>query len=327
MFGIEPDSDSDDGALAEAISALDEADEELSPGGTDDSDYEENPLPFGTDPDASDEDDEDNDDEERESAAENDGDESEDADEDDKDWRGNEGNVEEEEGDVGSGDRADEVDSEEDDEGDEIRLVPEPKSHRSSHLRVKRVVPVWFYGFSTTFDSWDTFHTSFDDFQAQTFQQFSMRTSTSVFLRNKQILEKDKERKRAAKKARKPITLVPAEWVTYSKTLVCTHGQPFEPKGKGKRHHNNVRDTKCKARLNVRVAATFSGIWRLRVNATGKHNPDLNKHLWESYAENRTVKDPQLTEDVAVLHKAGANTHGILQYLRERTGKVLSLSV
>ncbi|EGZ19484.1 hypothetical protein PHYSODRAFT_490466 [Phytophthora sojae] len=153
-----------------------------------------------------------------------------------------------------------------------------------------------------------------------------MRTSTSVFLRNKQILEKDKERKRAAKKARKPITLVPAEWVTYSKTLVCTHGQPYEPKGKGKRHHNNVRDTKCKARLNVRVAATFSGTWRLRVNATGKHNHDLNKHLWESYAENRTVKDPQLTEAVAVLHKAGANTHGILQYLRERTGKVLSLS-
>ncbi|EGZ11821.1 hypothetical protein PHYSODRAFT_258990 [Phytophthora sojae] len=73
MFGIEPDSDSDDGALAEAISALDEADEELSPGGTDDSDYEEKTPPFGTDPDASDEDEEDNDDEERESAAENDG--------------------------------------------------------------------------------------------------------------------------------------------------------------------------------------------------------------------------------------------------------------
>ncbi|KAE8966139.1 hypothetical protein PF011_g28046 [Phytophthora fragariae] len=36
---------------------------------------------------------------------------------------------------------------------------------------------------------------------------------------------------------------------------------------------------------------------------------------------NRTVKDSQLAIDVAVLHKAGANAKGILQYLRERTGK------
>ncbi|KAE9261050.1 hypothetical protein PR003_g34095, partial [Phytophthora rubi] len=62
-------------------------------------------------------------------------------------------------------------------------------------------------------------------------------------------------------------------------------------------------------------------VWVIKVSASGNHNHDLSEHLWESYAENRTVKDSQLANDVAVLHKAGANAKGILQYLRERTGK------
>ncbi|KAG6952149.1 hypothetical protein JG687_00013201 [Phytophthora cactorum] len=45
----------------------------------------------------------------------------------------------------------------------------------------------------------------------------------------------------------------------------------------------------------------------------------ISKALWESYAEKRTVKDPMLTKDVEVLHRAGANVKGILRYLRERT--------
>lgn len=77
-----------------------------------------------------------------------------------------------------------------------------------------------------------------------------------------------------------------------------------------------MRNTKCKARVHLRVAATISGTWYLRVNTSGKHNHKL-KHIWESYAENRAVTDPQSTMDVAVLHKAGSNAQGIVQYLRE----------
>ncbi|KAF4142358.1 hypothetical protein GN958_ATG08534 [Phytophthora infestans] len=60
--------------------------------------------------------------------------------------------------------------------------------------------------------------------------------------------------------------------------------------------------------------------WALKMSASGVHNHHLTKELWESFAENRTVKDPRLTKYVEVLHKAGTNVKEILQYLRERTG-------
>ncbi|POM71760.1 Hypothetical protein PHPALM_11630 [Phytophthora palmivora] len=65
----------------------------------------------------------------------------------------------------------------------------------------------------------------------------------------------------------------------------------------------------------------------LRAKATGNHNHDLNRHLWESYAENRVVTDSRLKNDVVVMHKAGTNAYGILQYLRERTGQKISFGV
>ncbi|POM62459.1 hypothetical protein PHPALM_28391 [Phytophthora palmivora] len=121
------------------------------------------------------------------------------------------------------------------------------------------------------------------------------------------------------KKARKEVTLIPDEWETYSKTMVCTHGPPYDARGDGKRIHKNVRATNCMARVNLRVTASSTGKWYLRVNASGNHNHNLNKHIWSSYAENRTVKEPHLTKDVAVLHQAGANPQGISKYIREQT--------
>ncbi|KAG1711963.1 hypothetical protein DVH05_009203 [Phytophthora capsici] len=106
----------------------------------------------------------------------------------------------------------------------------------------------------------------------------------------------------------------------YSKTLLCTHGQPYEAKGSGKRRHNRIRDTKCKARVNVCVAVSLLGEWYLRANATGEHNHGMNKRTFDNYAENRTVKDSRLEHDVAALHKAGSKAQGILRYLREQTG-------
>ncbi|ETK72804.1 hypothetical protein F441_20650 [Phytophthora nicotianae CJ01A1] len=198
-----------------------------------------------------------------------------------------------------------------------------PILRRSYDLRVRRAIPSWFRGFKATYKSWHRFHKAFDIFQFDSFQRFTNRTTTSVATRNKQIVSLSRARKRAGKQSRKEVTLIPEEWQMYSKTMVCTHGQPYEPKGKGKRRHNNIRDTKCKARVNVRVTVTVSGSWYLRVNGSGEHNHALTKHSYDNYAQNRTVKDPQLTDDVAILHKAGANAHGILQYLRERTGMLV----
>ncbi|POM57448.1 Hypothetical protein PHPALM_38039 [Phytophthora palmivora] len=60
-------------------------------------------------------------------------------------------------------------------------ITEPPKFHRSYDLRTKRVVPSWFYGFKSTFDAWEAFHEAFDDFQAETFQQFSKRTNNGVY--------------------------------------------------------------------------------------------------------------------------------------------------
>ncbi|KAF4132294.1 hypothetical protein GN958_ATG18527 [Phytophthora infestans] len=61
------------------------------------------------------------------------------------------------------------------------------------------------------------------------------------------------------------------------------------------------------------------------MSGSGVHNHRLTKELWESYAENRAVKDVHLTNDGEVLHKAGANVKGILRYLREHTGRKTTL--
>ncbi|KAG3237379.1 hypothetical protein PI124_g17633 [Phytophthora idaei] len=101
--------------------------------------------------------------------------------------------------------------------------------------------------------------------------------------------------KTAGKRARKTMNLIPTSWEHYSKTLKCVHGQKYKPRGRGKRKHRKVRDIKCSAKLNACVTATSSGGWELKVSASGMHNHRISKALWESYAENRTVKDPVLT--------------------------------
>lgn len=61
------------------------------------------------------------------------------------------------------------------------------------------------------------------------------------------------------------------------------------------------------------------------MSAFGVHHHHLTKDRWESYAENRAVNDPCLTNDVEVLHKAGANVKGTLQYLHECAGRKTTL--
>lgn len=61
--------------------------------------------------------------------------------------------------------------------------------------------------------------------------------------------------------------------------------------------------------------------WYVSVKATGVHNHAVTEHQRYNYAENRKVTDPELTKDVEEMHKAGAHTQGILQYLRKKTGE------
>ncbi|KAE9325809.1 hypothetical protein PR003_g16383 [Phytophthora rubi] len=96
-----------------------------------------------------------------------------------------EANGKKDEGDDASEDPGD---SEEDveeagEEGDDDAVVEAnfgtvPKVHRNRDLRPKVGSPNFFTGFSSSFDSWEDFHCAFDQFQRDSFQQFSKRTST-----------------------------------------------------------------------------------------------------------------------------------------------------
>ncbi|KAE8879692.1 hypothetical protein PF003_g36142 [Phytophthora fragariae] len=200
-----------------------------------------------------------------------------------------------------------------------------PNFHRSRAGEKKTSALSLFKNFPTIFGSWQDFHEVFQAYQVKTYQHFSKRTSTSVTVRNNQIKRAALRLKRQGKKQRKKEQFLPEEWGQYSKTLVCTHGQPYHSRGKGRRKHEKVRGTECSARVNARVKATLDDSWVLRVTVSGSHNHDLNEHVWEEYSGNRTVTDAGLQQDVEVLRKAGATAKGILQYLCERIGKCVLL--
>ncbi|ETO70485.1 hypothetical protein F444_13041, partial [Phytophthora nicotianae P1976] len=203
------------------------------------------------------------------------------------------------------------------------------------------VVGGFLEGFPMYWNSWDDFYTAFDDFQAATFQRFPERSSTSIITRNNAICaaQKKAREQHVIKRAKRGNTkvgrrnqdvtggaLLPESWDKYSRTFLCTHGMPYEACGGGKRQHEKVRNVGCKARVNVRVAARPSGSdFHLVVKATQSHNHPLSDHQWYSYAENRRIEDPVLRQDVAVMHRAGAKPRGILEYLRQRTGKRTTL--
>ncbi|KAE9281796.1 hypothetical protein PF008_g27793 [Phytophthora fragariae] len=188
-------------------------------------------------------------------------------------------------------------------DGSEDTEVP-PNFHRSRAGEKKRPALSLFKNFPTTFGSWLDFH--------EVFQAYQVKTSRGLL-------------KRQGKKQRKKEQFLSEEWGQYSKTLVCTHGQPYHSRGKGRRKHEKVRGTECSDRVNARVKATLVNSWVLRVKVSGSHNHDLNEHVWDEYSGNRTMKDAGLQQDVEVLRKAGATAKGILQYLRERTGKKTKL--
>ncbi|KAE8891730.1 hypothetical protein PF010_g11511 [Phytophthora fragariae] len=209
-------------------------------------------------------------------------------------------------------------------DGSKDTEVP-PNFYRSRTGEKKRPALSLFKNFPTNFASSHDFHEVFQAFQVKTYQHFSKRTSTSVTVHNNQIKRAALRLKRQGKKQRKKEQFLPEDWGQYSKTLVCTHGQPYHSRGKGRRKHEKVRGTECSARVNARVKATLDDSWVLRVTVSGSHNHDLNEHVWDEYSGNRTVKDAVLQQDVEVLRKAGATAKGILQYLRERTGKCVLL--
>ncbi|KAE8997726.1 hypothetical protein PR001_g19508 [Phytophthora rubi] len=215
-----------------------------------------------------------------------------------------------------------------------------------------------FFGeFSKRWRSWEFFHEQFDLFTANSYQRFSVRSTTSVEKRNKQILNSKKFRggrlpplpgnehedgisdgevgskieasisveETAASDQPYAQFLIPSSWAVYCKTLKCTHAIKQQKRGDGRRSHRVVRYTGCTAQVNATLQKQKGGKYYIFLKAKGSHNHALSPELWEYYAENRRIQDPLVLQAVGDMRQSGSSAKGILAYLRKRTGKKTAL--
>ncbi|DAZ99279.1 TPA: hypothetical protein N0F65_005447, partial [Lagenidium giganteum] len=168
------------------------------------------------------------------------------------------------------------------------------------------------------FSSWREFHSQLEPFSEKTWQLFSLGTCKTVVACNHQI------ETRVGHKPSKSRPL-PTEWIHYSKTLLCTHGMPNKSRDSDVRHYNVVRDIGCLARINATLVGTKNGDNRIHVNVIVGHNNARNAILHEHYVVRRRVVDPELLQEAENMMLAGAKSRGIRKYLKEQTGKKVTL--
>lgn len=237
---------------------------------------------------------------------------------------------------------------------------PENDDYVDQLLGMNTIVPdadgAFFGEFSKRWRSWEFFHEQFDLFTANSYQRFSVRSTTSVEKRNKQILnskkfrgktklphlpENDEETRisdgEVGSKAGASISvddttasektyaqfLIPNSWGVYCKTSKCTHAIKQQKRGDGRRSHRVVRYTGCTAQVNATLQKQKGGKYYIFLKAKGSHNHALSPELWEYYAENRRIQDPLVLQAVGDMRQSGSSAKGILAYLRKRTGTLL----
>ncbi|KAI9985189.1 hypothetical protein PInf_004514 [Phytophthora infestans] len=163
----------------------------------------------------------------------------------------------------------------------------------------------------TPFSSWESFHAFLNEYSAQTYQSFRVRTNNKVEERNKKI-----------KKASSRAPLIPLEWGMYNKTLVCTHAGTFKSRGKGKRARQESRATRCGAQINacIRVINNKPDDPEFALCVTTAklaHNHRLDRMTHQQYASVRTALPTRVVDTVDILRKAGAKKKRILEYILE----------
>ncbi|KAE9051288.1 hypothetical protein PR001_g1608 [Phytophthora rubi] len=119
--------------------------------------------------------------------------------------------------------------------------------------------------------------------------------------------------------------LLPSTFPYYSLTLLCTHGIDHPKKGKGKRQRRIIRYLACGAKVNALSRRSHDGEWKVHVSWENSHNHLRSEELFRYYAENRRITDPAVLDQAGKMKKAGASAKGILQHLREETGKSMDL--
>ncbi|KAE8968249.1 hypothetical protein PR001_g27853 [Phytophthora rubi] len=172
-------------------------------------------------------------------------------------------------------------------------------------------------GFDRRFDDWNAFFAALTTHSEATFQMMSKRTSYSAALRNKKLQERGI--------VETDPRLLPATFHYYSLTMMCTHGIKHPRKGKGKRQRKIIRFLDCEAKVKVLSKRDVKGVWKVYVSWSGSHNHLRSAELYRYYSENRRITDPDVLLVVQKMDKAGSSAKGILQHLREETGKSMEL--
>ncbi|POM61588.1 hypothetical protein PHPALM_29374, partial [Phytophthora palmivora] len=161
------------------------------------------------------------------------------------------------------------------------------------------------------FASWEAFDEFMAAYQAQTLQVFRARTNTTVAERNARI---DKTQSNAEK--------IPALWVQYSRTFVCTHWGKYKSQTTGKRPRQETRRKGCKAQINACVQVVDPKKRTLAVRITRcqmEHNHHLDSVSYKSHPANRLNLNETTLRTVDTLQKTGVKKTGIIRHILENT--------
>ncbi|OWZ02190.1 ABC transporter, partial [Phytophthora megakarya] len=189
------------------------------------------------------------------------------------------------------------------------------------------------------------FRAYLDKYQEHTYQIFRQRTSTSVEKRNAEITATNNRRVRGQSPTRDELTargasssriagsesdaqrLITLELKTFWTKLGCTHDWNTKSRGKGIRKCHFDRGTGCKANIKAAVAWNDAeGVFMVRVTDYDvRHNHAVSKATYQNHVSNRQVQDSTLLAFVDELQAAGAKPKLMMQYLRKKTGKNVTL--
>ncbi|KAG3088452.1 hypothetical protein PI125_g18348 [Phytophthora idaei] len=187
--------------------------------------------------------------------------------------------------------------------------------HDSAEDERSEVASITFPQFSGEFSSWDAFHEELTRYQEETHQLYKTRSTNSVADRNKQ-------RTTAATRRGTPAVLFDESLGFYTKTLICTHGWTFKPRGKGSRTNHNIRSIDCPAKLSAVLVQSRDGSYKVRVSKhIAIHNHDVDRDVYYSYAEARKKPSPGTRGVVKTPAQGGSKKKKILRYLKEVSGK------
>ncbi|KAE9038847.1 hypothetical protein PR001_g7787 [Phytophthora rubi] len=165
--------------------------------------------------------------------------------------------------------------------------------------------------------SWEEFFSALSEYQDATCQVFRKRTSTSVAARNAEL-----ERRGTLTAT----TKIPLSFEKYYRRLCCTHIWCRPSRSTGKRKNYFVKSTKCEAQLSLMVVWGADKGFQVKVTQQNTtHNHRLGSTSYENHPVNRRVDDADVINFVDELQMAGAKKKLILEYLRRKTGKKVTL--